>query len=149
RTRQDALQRPLNAAFEAGRLPRGLIKTHQPLNIGIRHTAPIGASRERGDDLASAGLFFGSSRRTTHENLATAWRITRPRGVKRPGHHEHFKVRMAGRIARVRRTPNERLQTGWIRGGAAFDESGGDHVRTGLQSQLEMAALIDLVAELR
>src|SRR6202035_4695799 len=106
RARQDPLQRFLNAALEIALLAAGIEEGEQPLPVDVGDVAAIGEPRQPPDDLSGTGILAGARLRHAREDPATAGRLTRAAGAKRPGDRQRVEVRMPRRIARVGGAPD-------------------------------------------
>ena len=81
RVRQDALQRQLDAGVEAALRAARLVEREQRRHVGVGDRTPIGAARQRREDLPRTGRLGRGGRaggRTAGEDAAAARRVARP-----------------------------------------------------------------------
>ena len=80
------------------------------------------------------------------EDPAAARRVARPGRVERPGDREHVDVRIAGRVERVVRAAEERLQAPAVLRRRLLDERDANGVRPGRQRTRAREPRLDVVA---
>ena len=145
-TRQDVLQRRLNAGLEGSTAPRRLVEPQCVLDVGIGRRPAIRVPRQRRDDPAGAPRFVGTRRRPAHEDAAAARRIAGAGRIQRTGDREHLDVGTAGPVERVVRAAQVRLQPDAIDTGQRLDKRHAHRVRAGLDGDAETQARFHRVA---
>src|SRR5205814_6129359 len=84
RARQQPPERQLDAFVKRARTTTFLVEIHQRLEVVRRDRTPVGAPRQRRQNLLRAGLLLAGVRRPTRKNLAHAARVLRTLGIERP-----------------------------------------------------------------
>ncbi len=111
-SREDALESALDTGIETTLAAAGSVKTEQRGEVGVAHRTPIGARRERRQDLFRARFFRRGVFGPADEDLAAARRISRcGRTVRTANRHElHRGIAVVILVGRASESGLRRLQ---------------------------------------
>src|SRR5579863_9513749 len=124
-------------------MPARFVEFHEALEVCVGGEPSIGAMGEGRENFARAWLFFVRICGAADEDPAAAGCVTGASGMERTSDGEREQVGMAGRVQRVVRRADERLEPEGVLGRASLEKRDADFVWTGVETQALVEARFD------